>query len=320
MPSDLRERIVGLVDTAAPPIDVEALARQLAARDARDAERRVPSTPPLRRRVLAFAASFAGVLMLVGGALLAGVWLHEPATPAPDGFTDVTTATDAATSGWWWLTFVFAFTSLGAAAFIASRRRTQRPGEEDAMQTMEKRTETTRHPEVEKLTRQRRWLVIALAFVLVLGAVAIGWLIAENRSLSSDGSEAFFWPEGSDASLMGERVTEVLGPDGLFITAYRAGDVDAMLELFAPTAKVQGAPGNPPSASGGQVFPVSDGSAADMWRQVFAVEWNVDAEIVTMIADGNHAAVIMDSPKAGPSIHVFSFDHLSGLILRSVWF
>lgn len=54
------------------------------------------------------------------------------------------------------------------------------------MQTIERTEQPATDAEVEHLTSQRRWLIIVMALVLVAGAVAIGWLIAENRSLNDD--------------------------------------------------------------------------------------------------------------------------------------
>lgn len=117
------------------------------------------------------------------------------------------------------------------------------------MQTLEKRTEEARKPEVEKLTKQRRWLVVALALVLVVGAVAIGWLIAENRSLNAD-LDAAVWPIESELTARQEYMVDAAER---FWSAWNADDFDTLMSLYSPTAIHAGFSGNEYSVADGEL-------------------------------------------------------------------
>ncbi|HSF86897.1 MAG TPA: hypothetical protein VLG28_14740 [Acidimicrobiia bacterium] len=296
MPSDLRERIVGLVDTSAPPIDVDELAQQLAARAADPLEHAPSPAVPMRRPLLAFVGAFGGVLLLVGGALIAGVWLHQPATTDAAGFSDAVTAAESGTSGWWWIALPLVVIGIGAIALIGRQRATTRRSteKEDAMQTLEKRTESARQPEPEKLLRQRRWLVIALAFVLVVGAVAIGWLIADNRSAESD-LDAAIWPPENELSVRQQYMLDVVGPGGEYHETFNAGDFDTFYELHAPGAF---------QVHGNDVFPLATS------REILEATTTMHAERVArtwILGEWNAAVVVEFQALPGQQLLVFTF-------------
>lgn len=301
MPSDLRERIVGLVDTSAPPIDVDELAQQLAARAADPLEHAPSPAVPMRRPLLAFVGAFGGVLLLVGGALIAGVWLHQPATTDAAGFSDAVTAAESGTSGWWWIALPLVVIGIGAIALIGRQRATTRPSteKEDAMQTLEKRTESARQPDVEKLTKQRRWLVVALAFVLVVGAVAIGWLVAENRSLRSD-LDAALWPAENELTTPQQHMLEVVEE---YLTAWDEYDLDTLMALYTPDATHE-FNGGTSSKEDGRLL-----TTLESWRSLGTSTTLGPGlgDYVTTVVLGNDVFALSASSSMGLSVYRFSF-------------
>lgn len=236
MPYDLKDQIVHLVDTEAPPIDVSALAHQLAQTGSDSSDMPVTTLRPEvrtrwhRNRAFAFACAFVGVIVAIGAALATGVWINQPGGGDVAGSVAPDAVAGSGVEVWW---IVLAVVTIGVGAFAFLRRRPT-AGEEPVMQTIE-RTETGTDPQTEHLTNQRRGLVIALAIVLVAAVVAIGWLLAENRSLNEDLDAAV--AELADNELGTAEQAKVDMMESYFATL-TAGSAEGLAEFHENTTSV----------------------------------------------------------------------------------
>ncbi len=304
MASELRDQIVHLVDAEAPPIDVAVLARHLAHASVLGAVDEVLVTatahPMDERRwrrngVAAFAMAFASVTAVVGSALALGAWLNRTSV-GPVGGTEGLGATSPSGIDVWW--FVVGAVAIGVGAFVAWRRRPT-AGEEPVMQTLERTEQPRTDPAVEHLTSQRRWLIIALALVLVVAAVAIGWLIAENRSLEAP------------AALTASQERNIAVSEELF-DVLNGDDIGPFAELHHPNAIIR-----------------DDGGLhnVESWRDylsTFVEQGSWQWTVVDMMAFGDYVvtAFTMGEPSAGPGaryVHVARFNSV-GKIMRSETF
>lgn len=297
MVPDLKRRIVDLVDRAAPPIDVAELAERLDAADGRPVRRHRDRV--FRRPAWAFALAFVGMLLAVGGALTAGMWLHEPGTDAVGGASGDAAAQGGGVAGWW-IAVAVVTVGVGVAAIVLWRRRIVRPitREEDAMQTLERTEERTASERVAELTRHRRVLTITLAVVIVSGAMAIGWLIAENRGLSSD-LDAAVWPAESELTQGQQAILGLVGPDGAFFDAWNAGDFETFYGLHSEAAIVVD--------PGFGVYPVLEPAGRNllgMWHSQ-GYDDLVPERVWVFEED---AVVFVDSATTLPGPQVFFFD------------
>lgn len=301
MASELRDQIVHLVDAEAPPIDVAALARQLAHASVPGAVDEVPVTATVhpfdergwrRNRIAAFAMAFASVTAVVGSALALGAWLNRTSVGPVGGTEGPGAASPSGLDVWW---FVVGAVAIGVGAFVAWRRRPT-AGEEPVMQTLERTEQPATDSEVEHLTRQRRRLVVALALVVVAAAVAIGWLIAENRSLEAP-AELTASQELNIA--VSEEFFDVLNGD----------DIGALSDLYHPNAIIR-----------------DDGGLRNVgsWQDflsTYVEQGNWQWTVVDMMAFGDYvvAAVTMGEPSAGPGaryVHLARFNS-KGQIMAS---
>ena len=286
---DVGSQLAEYFEAAVERIDAEDVMAQ-----ARVSEQLRPA-PRRTRPTWAAVAGFVGVLLLVGGALAAGWLLHDPGLFEP-GPVATPTAEPGVALAWWPLVLAAAAIVIGAAAVFIRLRRARKEVE---MQTLEKKPQEATDTRVHTLARRSRWLVVALALVLVVGAVAIGWLIAENRSLSSD-LDARVWPAESELTGQEQYMLEVVEDYQL---AWDNGDLDTLMGLYTPTATHEMA-GASSSNEDGRLR-----ATLESWQSLGASTTFGPGlgEKVSTVVLGNDVFLISASPSMGLFIYRFSF-------------
>ena len=236
---------------------------------------------------------FAGALVLVDVALLAGWLFYEPSSTEP-GAVAALVAEPGRGWGWCPVAFTAGMIGLGIYAVVVGRLRTTK---EVVMHTLETRRQEVTATQVHTLQRRSRWLAIALAFVLVVGAVAIGWLIAENRSLSSDLDTAI-WPPESELTARQQYMLDVVGPEGEFYETWNAGDFDAFYALHTATAF---------NVVRGRTFSFADEEGRNRLEGTQRGGYDDLAVTRVWIMGERNAAAIVDSAALGPALFVYTF-------------
>ena len=236
MPYDLKDQIVHLVDTQAPPIDVSRLAHRLAQSGVDPSDMPVTTMRPevrgrwRRNRAFAFACAFVGAIVVIGAALATGVWINQPGSGDVAGSVAPDISAGGGVEAWW---IVLAVVTVGVGAFVVWRRRSTAE-EEPVMRTIE-RTETGTDQQTEQSTNQRRGLVVVIAIVLVAAVVAIGWLLAENRSLNEELDAAVAELEDYELGTAEQAKVDMMED---YFASLTAGDVGALAEFHETSSAI----------------------------------------------------------------------------------
>jgi hypothetical protein len=285
----------------------EAATERIAADDVLAQVRVCEELRPAPRRLRpasAVAAGFAGALLLVGGALLAGWLLHDPGS-SESGPVAAPAAEPGAALAWWPVVLAAVVLVLGTAAVVVRLRGATK---EVDMQTLEKTPQEATDRQVHALRRKNRWLVVALALVVVVAAVAIGWLIAENRSLSSEGDSLVLWPDESQLTARQQEMVGIFADDGPWLEAIRTGDVAAAIALYSPSARV---------IFEGSEYRIGDGS----WQQwLEALGATPNMEVAGVLVAGNSLVMVTRNgdPQTGQFAHLMVFTQSGDPLIHRV--
>lgn len=180
------------------------------------AEQLTRRTPPRRLRpTWAAAVGFAGVLVLVGGTLLAGWLLHDPSGVQPQPL-----GTPAAETGggwdWWPLVIAGAAAVIGIVVLVS--RRLRRATKEVEMQTLDEKQREAAGAQTPR--RSRRAWIVGLAIVVVVAAAIGAWAVIDANQ--TDGPEiATNFADVEDIAWMtadGDALAALFTEDGVYVT------------------------------------------------------------------------------------------------------
>lgn len=247
------------------------------------------------------AGGFVATMVVIGGVVGVALLFEGGAAEVGSGRAPVGDATDGLSGSWGLL---IAVGLVLAAAIVGLVLRSRREiVKEQTMQTLER-------PEVEvSPPSQSPAVLIVLSALLAIAVATAGWLFVENRSLQSDLDDALSWPSVSELTAEEQRIYDVLGPEGSFVTAWRAGDVDAMLELNAANAEWwEGL-----YEEDARKVSMADGSLRSSLESWIGFGWHHDAELVSLTIIGRGAFAVIDSPTLGLWPNWITFDD-EGLI------
>ena len=196
-----------------------------------------PTRLSIRRRSAwqaALAVGFGfGLTMLVAGAMLA-VALLAGELASGDGPGEVGSGVAAPAggvgSGWIVAAGLLITGTVAAAAMVVPRRISERPrSEERDMTTIETQERTEElDGRVRTLKRRNRWLVVAVAVLLVAAAALGGALL-----FGSDDGEAAITPGVASASVDAATVDEINALVDANLRGWSEGDGDAVMATMA---------------------------------------------------------------------------------------
>ncbi len=161
------------------------------------------------------------------------------------------------------------------------------------MDTLQRKPSEAIDTRVQTLERRGRWLLAALALVLVAGAVAIGWLVVENRSLSSD-LDAAVYPLEAELTAREQHMMDVVDR---YWVAWEADDFETIMEMYSPTA-VHVTAGTASSNEDGRLR-----RTLEAWRDLGIA----DIDVVRVWVVGSNAFSLTDNPSWGLMVTQFTF-------------
>ncbi len=132
------------------------------------------------------AAGFVGVLAIVGGALLAGVLLHDPSVADTE---PVGTPVAEPSAGWgWWPLVVAGAAMIGVIVLLS--RRLRRATKEVEMQTLDEKHQDATEAQTPRRSR-RPWFVGLAILVVAAGAISTWAIVEANQQSDVEIAEAF---------------------------------------------------------------------------------------------------------------------------------
>jgi hypothetical protein len=167
------------------------------------------------RPAWATAAGFAGVLVLVGGALLAGWMLRNPTVVEPQP-TGARVAATGGGWGWWPLLAIGGVALVGFIVLVA--KRLLRATREVDMQTLDENQQEATAVRTWRGSR-RAWLIVMAALVVVAGAIASWAIIEANQDDDGDLAIVNEFADSWDAAVLasdGQSAAALFTEDGAF--------------------------------------------------------------------------------------------------------
>ncbi len=272
--------------------------------DVDDVMARLTVEDQLRRRrpAVALAVSFVACVVAVGGLLVLAML-------APEAGRDV----DVSTDEFLWIvdapdavgpTVAVVTMALGAAGLAAGllwivmpahRRRTHR--KDETMKTMEREVDVG--DTVEDLRRQRRWLVVLIAFLVVTTIGFGSWAI----SLAGDDDLSLVTLDG-ELTARQQEMLDFLAEDGPWGTTWTNGTGEEMAALFTSNGYHAG--------MDGKIYRNSDGTLASILNLTGGRYPNVAHQIVAE----NHVILVLE--EGGTTVAAFELTRTGPLQIISM--